>query len=475
MHPLIVRNLLSPLHEWILGRRTFRYWRDLNREQWYAPEELRALQAEKLRRLLCLASDHCAFYRERFADSGVDPSVDDPFSVLGRLPLLDKGTIRANRERMTYRDCPAGVYASATGGSTGEPLVFHYDRRRIAYDKAARMCTHQWFGVLAGEREAYLWGAPAEIGRQEKLRTWRDRLTNELLLSAFNMSSEMMRRYLDSLARYNPAALFGYPSSIALLCEFGRSIGRVVRPSNLRCVFVSGEALDAGQRATISDYFQVPVADGYGSREAGFLAHECPDGRLHVMSQNLIIEVVDAEGGPVPVGKPGEIVITHLDAWAMPMIRYRTEDLGRLASGSCRCGRGLPLMDMVAGRRTDHLVAADGTLKHALSLIYVLRDIDSVGRFHIRQGPRRDVDIRVVPQRGFGDGERRRIESGVRRQLGGGIDLRVRLVDRIETCASGKHCYVTSEAVRTARAGSGEGDVISGEGRGKTGPLEVKG
>ena len=451
MQPFLVRNLISPLHERIMGRKTFRFWRELNRLQWSSPVELQALQAEKLRRLLLLAMQNCDYYREVFDACGIDPALDDPFAALSRLPLLDKAAIRAHRARMTNRRVPGGVHTSNTGGSTGEPLIFHYDRRRIAYDKAARMRTHQWFRVAPGEREVYLWGAPLEIRRQERLRRWRDRLTNELLLSAFELSPPVMRDYLERIAWFNPAAVFGYPSSVTLLCEFGRSIARFVRPPNLRVVFVSGEVLDAGQRRTISDYFQVPVANGYGSREAGFLSHECPAGRTHIMAENVLMEIVGPDGAPVPEGEPGEIVVTHLDAHAMPMIRYRTEDMGRLLSGACPCGRRLPLMHVVAGRRTDHLVTTDGTLKHALSLIYVLRELDSVERFQIRQGRRRDIDICIVPEKRFTDRDRQRIESGVRRQLGNDVEMRVRLVDRIETPASGKYHYVTSEATEHGR------------------------
>jgi phenylacetate-CoA ligase len=454
VHPFVVRHVLMPLHERLLGRKTFRFWRELNRLQWRSPADLRALQAVKLRRLLGLAAARCPYYGAQFAACSVDVEQEDPFAILARLPLLDKAAIRTHRERLTDPTSPHGVLTASTGGSTGEPLTFHFDRQRVGYDKAARMRTHEWFGVRPGDRELYLWGAPAELSKQDHLRRWRDGVTNDLLLSAFNLSPSVMRAYLERLERFNPAAVFGYPSSVALLCEFARSIGRQVRPPALRAVFASGEVLDATQRQTIADYFQVPVVNGYGSREAGFLAHECPAGAMHVMAENIVLEVVGADGVPVAVGEPGEIVVTHLDAYAMPLIRYRTEDMGRLLPGVCSCGRGLPLMDVVAGRRTDHLVAPDGTLKHALSLIYVLRELDSVRRFQIHQGPRRDLDIRIVPAPSFTERDRGCVELGVRRELGPNVEVRVRLVDRIETSPSGKYRYVTSAAVARDAGGA---------------------
>ena len=434
-----------------MGRKTFSYWRRLNSTQWWEPERLRAWQESKLRELFRTAAQNCPYYRELFASRGVDPAAEDPLSNLARLPLMSKATIRAHRDAMTNTAVPGGVLTSNTGGSTGEPLVFNYDRRRVAYDKAARMRAQQWFRIRPGDRQAWLWGAPAELSKQDRLRQLRDRLTNELLLSAFDLSRKRMREYLDRLEAFNPASLYGYPSSLALLAAFGRSVSRNVCLPNLRAIFVSGEVLDDHQREAISEYFRVPVANDYGAREAGFLSHECPMGGMHIMSEYAVVEIVDDRGRPVPTGESGEIVITHLDAHAMPFIRYRTEDIGRLSPEKCSCGRSLPLMDVVAGRRTDHLVAADGTLAHALSLIYVLREMASVQRFQIRQGIDRDIDIHIVPDGGFTAKDRRHLEAGVRRRLGEDIQMRVRLVNRIATTPSGKHRYVTSEAIVRGR------------------------
>jgi phenylacetate-CoA ligase len=158
------------------------------------------------------------------------------------------------------------------------------------------------------------------------------------------------------------------------------------------------------------------------------------------------MEIVDDAGEPVLQGEAGEIVITHLDNRAMPFIRYRTGDVGRLLDARCACGRGLQVMDVVAGRRTDHLVATDGTVKHALSLIYVLREIDSVRQFQIHQDCNRDVRIDVVAAPEFGRIQHQQIDRGVRQQLGRDVHVSLALVDRIEPLPSGKHRHVVSEA-----------------------------
>ncbi|MHC4089432.1 MAG: phenylacetate--CoA ligase family protein [Planctomycetota bacterium] len=452
MSPGLVRRVIYPLHELLCRRRTFANLRELERTQWWPPGELHALQQEKLRRLLSHAAACCSYYRELFEADGVDPAdaAEDPFATLARLPLLDKSTIRVRRDDLVWPDVPGGVKVSVTGGSTGEPLRFHFDRRRQSYDKAARMRTHRWFGADVGERELYLWGNPLEIRAQDRLRSVRDCLTNEYLLSAFDLTPVRMGEYLDRIARVDPRCIFGYPSSLTWLCQYGRSVNRVVRPPSLRAVFVTGELLDQGQRRLLADYFSVAVADGYGSREGGFIAHECPAGRMHAMDENVIVEIANADGDPAPAGACGEVVITHLDAWAMPLIRYRTGDVGRRIGGACDCGRGLSCMEIIGGRRTDHLVATNGTVMHGLSLIYVLREVDRVGRFQIRQDVAGAVELRIVPLAGFDDEDRRRIERGVRDLLGWEVELHIRLVDRIDTTESGKFRCVMSDAVGAA-------------------------
>jgi len=309
------------------------------------------------------------------------------------------------------------------------------------------MRTHRWFGVDVGDREVYLWGSPHEINTQHRLKEWRDRLTNELLLSAFALTPGRMDEYLARIARFEPRCLFGYPSSLALLCEHGLACGRIERPASLRAVFVTGELLDEGQRRVISDCFRVPVADGYGSREAGFLAHECPHGAMHVTDENVILEVVDESGHPVEAGACGEIVVTHLDAYAMPLIRYRTGDAGRRIAEPCACGRGLSRMEVVGGRKTDHLVARDGTVMHGLSVIYVLRETPGVRQFQVRQDAGGAVTIRIVPDDELDADGLRRIERGVRDVLGWDAELSIEPVERLEVSASGKFRCVVSEAV----------------------------
>ncbi len=454
MNPFLSARLVLPVHERLLGRSTLRCLDELEASQWWSPDDLRRFQGVKLAALLRHAMRSTPFYQQRFAASGFGDHLAElercamhARNMLSGLPLLTKTEIRSAASEMTWSQAPGGLIPFNTGGSTGDPLQFYIDRRRQAYDQAARMRCHRWFGVEVGSRELYLWGSPIECRRVDRLRRVRDRLFNHRLLSAFDMSVERLDHYLDEWDRFQPVSLFGYPSSIALFAEHAVRRGRRLDLRHLRAVFVTGEVCLPADRRRIEDYFGVPVADGYGSREAGFIAHQCAAGGYHITAENVIVEIV-RDGRTVPDGDTGEIVVTHLDAYAMPMIRYRTGDIGRLTRGRCRCGRGLPLMDVVQGRTTDHLRLPDGTVRHALSIVYPLREMRQIRRFRVTQERDFSVHIDVVTDADCATLTRDRVSRAVRPVLGCDVRLDIRFVDHIPVLDSGKHRYVVSQVPR---------------------------
>lgn len=447
VHPVLVRHMISPMLERLLGRRTFDKWRRLREAQWWDADRIQRVQNAKLSRLLKIARDHCPFYARFFQTYGVHPDADDCMGELRRLPPLDKETIRRNLPAMTYRKVGGGAIPFNTGGSTGQPLRFYVDRRRIASDKAARMLTHEWFGAMPGDREVYLWGSPIESASTDSVKRLRDRITNELLLEAFDMSETRIARYLKKINALDPRSLFGYPSSLAVLARFCERNHLPFEGRRLAAVFTTGEVIDSGDRRLLQRFFKAPVADGYGSRDAGFIAHQCPMDRMHVMDHSVIVEVVDENGQPQTPGKAGEILVTHLDAHATMFIRYRTGDMGVMGADRCKCGRSLTILDQVCGRRTDQLVTENGSLAHGLSAVYALRDLPSVRRFQIHQRTDRSIDVRIVADATFGSQERRRIRRGISSKLGASIPISISIVDKIDAQASGKYRQVISDAV----------------------------
>ena len=241
--------------------------------------------------------------------------------------------------------------------------------------------------------------------------------------------------------------LFGYPSAIALIASHAEKCGTPLHNLGLKVVFVTSERLYDHQRETISRVFGCPVANGYGGRDAGFIAHQCPAGGMHITAEDIIVEILDTDGRALPPGEQGEIVVTHLATRDFPFIRYRTGDIGALGLLRCACGRGLPLLERIDGRSTDFVIAADGTVMHGLSLIYILRDLPGVEAFKVIQESRELTRVQLVTGAAFENACIGDVVAGFKRRLGHDVLIEVAIVDAIAPEKSGKFRYIVSRAV----------------------------
>ena len=442
--PRLAGRVLYPWQERFFGRPTFDYLQAIERSQRLGRRDIEALQLDKLNRLLSIAHQHSPWHRRRMDAAGLRPNGLGSLAELRKLPLMTKPDASANGDEIVWRGVPGGAFKYNTGGSSGQPLIFHFGRWRQASDAAGRMRARRWWGVEPGDPEVYLWGAPVELNKTDWVKTVRDRLINQLVLNAFAMSPARMDGYLDALERFSPRCLYGYASSVALLAAHARERGRRLRLPMLKVVCTTGEPLYGHQRALIGEVFGVPVANEFGSRDIGFTAHEAPGGQMLLMSESIVLEVLDAAGQPATPGQLGEAVMTGLCSDAQPFIRYRTGDMVRLSEEPDRGGRGLHVIAEVVGRRTDFLVRPDGTIMHALAGIYVLRATEGVAEFKLVQHTRHDLEVQVVAGPNWRESSTRAIEAGLQQRLGADVRIGVRLVEQIAPEASGKHRYVVS-------------------------------
>lgn len=446
MLPFLARELVYPLHEQLMHRPTFGYLASLEQSQWLSRVEIEQLQMSKLTQLLCIAKAHSSWHAGRIAAAGITPDAGESLSMedLRRLPTMTKQDARTHLEQIVWRDVPGGAFRYNTGGSSGQPLIFYYGRWRQASDAAGRIRARRWWGVDVGEREVYLWGAPVELNKTDRIKAVRDRLLNQLVLNAFEMSPRQMDAYVQAIQVFRPKCVYGYTSSVALLAAHAEERGLSLRVPGLRVVCTTGEPLYPHQRELIARAFGAPVANEFGSRDIGFTAHETPHGQILLMSESIILEVLREDGSPAAPGETGEAVMTGLCSDAQPFIRYRTGDMVKLSDVPCKEGRGLHVIEEVIGRSTDFIVRSDGTIMHALAVIYVLRAVEGVGEFKIVQHTADRIEVFVVSNRGWSEDAPARITQGLQARLGANVRVGIRMVEAIPAEASGKHRYVIS-------------------------------
>jgi phenylacetate-CoA ligase len=206
-------------------------------------------------------------------------------------------------------------------------------------------------------------------------------------------------------------------------------------------IISNAEHLHPHQRRALQEGFGCPVRNTYGMSEIGPVATECERGQLHLWSDQLIVEVLDAHDLPVPPGQAGRFVVTSLVNPAMPLIRYVTGDHGSLAApGRCDCGRVLPIVASLEGRSIDLLVGVDGRrVFWTNSSVYDL----PIREAQLIQHSLTHTECRVVPDAGFNESHQQKIADRLRERLGP-IEVTFTLLDSIPRGKNGKFRSVVS-------------------------------
>ncbi len=370
---------------------------------------------------------------------------------LSQMPVLTKTTVRGHLDELASDVvAPGKLIRRHTGGSTGSPLVFLNTKQDWYGPAQARsLLANEWSGIALGDRAILLVShagqtTPYERSRKRLIGTLR----RETRVPLAWLSDKSLDSVVGLLARMRPRAIKGYPSTVAHLAGHIRDSG--LKPPPVHAVLVGGEQLFEHQRALIREVFGVEPYSRYATAENALMASECgAHTGMHVFAQDLIVEVVDARGLPVAPGTEGRLLVTNLHTRGMPIIRYDTGDVGSYAVAPCPCGRSMPLLDRLSGRRCDTIytrsglriigngIEWDGFAPLGVTRVqYVQEDLDHfTARFVAPSISTPEAQIAF----------RARAVEMLRRSLGPDILIAVELVERIEPSPAGKYVPVISK------------------------------
>ncbi len=235
----------------------------------------------------------------------------------------------------------------------------------------------------------------------------------------------------------------GYVGPLVRLAEWLLANHRqVARPAS---VIGAAEALHPFQRELIEKAFGAPAYNTYGCREFMLIASECEHRQgLHVNADHLVVETLDHEGMPAIDGS-GEVAVTDLFNYGMPFIRYVNGDMATYATSTCACGRGLPMLASVDGRKLDAIRTPAGHILPGEFFPHMLKDVPGLARFQLVQRRLDRLDLSIVRGRGFEDASLDYIRREVGKVLGDSAELHCHFVDDIPLTRSGKLRVTVSE------------------------------
>ena len=376
-----------------LGAYYERFWR----------ESQAGIPLDTTKQLLIKLLSHCEksvpYYAEIMKARG-DSFKEDPEEYLHSFPVLTKDIIRCNFEALKSADLPKRKwYFNTSGGSTGEPARFIQD-----YDYAARsgalklLYSRLAAGQEIGESEIRLWSSPRDMNRSSKSQMAQlvNKLANIHILSAFRLDPETIRQHINTLNKRKPKLMVAYTSSMYEIAKFAELNNLNVVPQN--AIIVTAGTLYPYMRETIERVFQCPVYTRYGSREVGDVACERPgrDG-LWVAPWGNYVEIVDANGNRVRDGVPGEILLTSLSNYAMPLIRYQIGDRGALSPPEANSGNEYgQVLSQILGRTIEVFVNTKGSIVEAGYFMPLLYFRDWISRYQVIQKSPSSVLFKIV-------------------------------------------------------------------------------
>ncbi len=438
---VVRRHLFYPLWAWKNGHGRLQFLKQYSALQFSGREELESRQLKMLKEMLSHAYRNCPYYRKVFAEAGFEPADLRDFSDMRRLPLLSKQQIQENRDALVadgfYKE---SLIKFKTGGSTGTSLEVLCNGEGLEKGVGVALMCFGWAGWKIGEPMGRVWGNPPIPSNWKE--NIRDRLVEPIIwLDTMSLNDAAADSFARAWERQGPTLLHGHAHSLFMLAEhLARKGIRHIKPKG---IVSTSMMLVPSERVFIEEVFGTKVTNLYGCEEVGLIACECEKHEgMHLNILNLFVEFIRDDGSPADQEEEGDIVVTSLVNFGMPIIRYRIEDRGIPASEPCSCGRGFPLMKEMTGRVADFLMKADGTLVAGISLIErTLTKIPGIRQMQIVQESLDGLVVNVVANQCYTGDSEAALLNELKGVFGLEAKVRINIVSTIKQERSGKYRF----------------------------------
>lgn len=408
-----------------------------SKSQYYDKDAMKLIQYGKFKKLVTYAKQYVPYYKRSFKNIELSDilNIDD----INKLPFISKLNIKEEYNNF-QSDQKIGLKTKkTTGGSTGQPVTIWKSRKSISKELAAMWRGYSWAGIKIGDKQARFWGVP--FAPKDKIRARLvDIVSNRKRISAFSFDEKNLQKYHLILKKFKPKYFYGYLSMLVEYAEFIKK-NRYENDYALKSIISTSEVLSPSHRDLLETVFSAKVYNEYGCGEVGSIGHECEQGAIHVMSENIYLEIYDGNR-KCDLDEIGEVVVTELNNYAMPLIRYRIGDYAYISSEDCPCGRKLPIIGNIFGRAYDTIENREGKLFHGEFFMYMFEDVQKKGmgveKFQVIQVDYDKFIIKVIPGNNFSEETIRFIINRFKKEFDINIEIKFEIVDKISREQSGK-------------------------------------
>ncbi|MBE0676651.1 MAG: phenylacetate--CoA ligase family protein [Bacteroidales bacterium] len=422
------------------GQNTLKYLRHFESFRDAPREKIEAYQLERLKELLTHCEQNTPFYRKRFRECGFSAGDFSSVEQMKLIPPLTRQDLQEHWQEIiasNYKD--KKLYTGSSGGSTGQPVSYRKDRNATSAGQAAHLLGWSLSGWKMSMKGLHIWGNPATVNEE-----W-GRLSSKLKAKIFRHHKFPAYRLHDShrlnelyqlIKKEKYDYLDGYTNAIYHFAEYLKA-GGLSFDHEIKYVLTTAENLHDFQRKTIEETI-APVYDTYGCSEINSIAYECSRcRRYHIIDPHVCVEF----GKPLDSFGTSPLMITDLDNFAFPLVRYLNGDLGIPAGAVAgECDLNFSVMTAVSGRETDLIKLKDGGVLSVPSFFgsMLLRKVNGLIQYQVEKVSEDMLHINLVTNERFTPDDLRTIESALNEYINGRIGYTIRFVDAIDVSGSGK-------------------------------------
>lgn len=416
-------------------------YKNLKKQGYLDTQALTELQTKKLNALIKHAATTSPWYKKIIADIGLNINQNIRLSDLSRFPITTKLQIRENTEQfISSAFNKANMATAKTGGSTGVSLNLFFDTHCQKLRNGAQIYADSFSGWTPGMRVAAVWGnPPVPKTLKQKIRWFL--LERMIYLDTMNLDPKSMNEFVANWRCFKPEMIFGHSHSIYIFAK--HLLSNCIQDLRPQGIVATSMMLLDHERAVIEEAFQCKVSNRYGCEEVGLIGVECEQHQgMHINAAHIILECLDENNNPVPYGSPGKLVITDLNNYGMPLIRYRVEDMGVLSERQCTCGRTTPILERLEGRIADFLKKIDGGQVAGVSLVErTLTKIPGIEQMQLVQEKIDEIIINRVKGPEYTDNTDKSLLEEFRIVFGENVSFDIRDTDKIPQEKSGKYRF----------------------------------
>jgi len=408
--------------------------------QWYSKQEMTLLQVNKLKSLVYHCYENIPYYRNYMLANSIKPEDISSLEDITLFPLLTKEIIKENYNQFIPKNINEikTVKTSQTGGTTGNILFTKTDANTRSSTWATFKRFHDWMGIKQGDKSLILMGGHV-VGRNyyDKFKNYvNNYLTNSISFNPYNTSEENIEQIIHALQNNQFSMIRSYSQFLFSLSIRLKSMGLTF---NIKAITTTAEPLMPEHRALFQEVFNAEVFDQYGCGEIGGIAYECgAHNGLHIADERVIVELNEKK----------ELIITDLDNFAMPFIRYINADQAIISDAECSCGRKSSLIKQVMGRTCDYMIGMNGEFLHWAYFWHLFFDSEiaekrSLKKFQIVQEAKDRLLVRLVCDN-LSNAEQLLLTTNIRQRMGA-ISISYSFEEDIENAASGKYRPVVNK------------------------------